>query len=159
MKSSIFRVIVPCSPLNVHRRFGGTGRLHFQGRRISQEETNMKQVASRPLAYSSTLKMEATCSVGTSLNFDGLHNVISQKMELFITTTVRTSNHIKYFHASILLMGYSTKTRTTFPTAVTSVRSQIRSCGICGRQNGAGTDVLRVLRFPLPIFIPSAFYI
>jgi hypothetical protein len=28
------------------------------------------------------------------------------------------------------------------------------SCGICGGQSGAGAGFLRVLRFPLPIFIP-----
>jgi hypothetical protein len=28
------------------------------------------------------------------------------------------------------------------------------SSGICGGQSGAGADFLRVLRFPLPIFIP-----
>jgi hypothetical protein len=32
MKSTIFRDITPCSPLSVNRRFGGTYRLHLQGR-------------------------------------------------------------------------------------------------------------------------------
>jgi hypothetical protein len=36
MKSSVFRDITPCTPLKVIRRFGGTCRLHLQGRRISQ---------------------------------------------------------------------------------------------------------------------------
>jgi hypothetical protein len=36
MKSSIFWDITLCSPLNVNRRFGGTYRLHLQGRRISR---------------------------------------------------------------------------------------------------------------------------
>jgi hypothetical protein len=31
---------------------------------------------------------------------------------------------------------------------------RVWSCGICGGQSGAGSDFLRVLRFPLPIFIP-----
>jgi hypothetical protein len=45
------------------------------------------------LAYSSTLKMEVTCSSETSVStFSGLHGIISQKIELFITTAVRTSN-------------------------------------------------------------------
>jgi hypothetical protein len=35
MKNSIFWDITPCSPLRVNRRFGGTHRLHLQGRRIS----------------------------------------------------------------------------------------------------------------------------
>jgi hypothetical protein len=34
------------------------------------------------------------------------------------------------------------------------VRSQVRSCGICGGRSVSGADFLRVLRFPLPILIP-----
>jgi hypothetical protein len=30
-------------------------------------------------------------------------------------------------------------------------------CGICGGQSGAGAGFLRVLRFPLPIFIPPIY--
>jgi hypothetical protein len=41
------------------------------------------------------------------------------------------------------------------PTAEARVRAQVRSCGICGGQNCAGACFLRVLRFPLPILIPS----
>jgi hypothetical protein len=40
------------------------------------------------------------------------------------------------------------------PTAAARVRARIWSSGFCGGQTGAGTDLLRVLRFPLPIFIP-----
>jgi hypothetical protein len=36
------------------------------------------------------------------------------------------------------------------PTAA----ARVWSCGICGGQRGAGVGFLRVLRFPLPIFIP-----
>jgi hypothetical protein len=39
------------------------------------------------------------------------------------------------------------------PTAATRVRSRVWSSGICGGQSGAGAGFLRVLRFPLPIFI------
>jgi hypothetical protein len=42
------------------------------------------------------------------------------------------------------------------PTAAARVRSQVRSCGICGGQSGTGADFLNVLRLPLPIFIPPA---
>jgi hypothetical protein len=41
------------------------------------------------------------------------------------------------------------------PTAAARVRAQVRSCGICGRQSDAEAGSLRVLRFPLPILIPS----
>jgi hypothetical protein len=40
------------------------------------------------------------------------------------------------------------------PTAAARVRTRVWSSGICGGQSGAGADFLRVLRFPLPIFIP-----
>jgi hypothetical protein len=53
----------------------------------------MKHSASRALAYSSTLNMKATCSFETSTVF-GLHDVISQKAELFIITAVRASNFV-----------------------------------------------------------------
>jgi hypothetical protein len=36
MKSSTFWYITPFSPLEVNRHFGGTFRLHLQGRRINQ---------------------------------------------------------------------------------------------------------------------------
>jgi hypothetical protein len=40
------------------------------------------------------------------------------------------------------------------PTAAAGVRIRVESCGICGGQSGAGAGFLRVLRCPLPIFIP-----
>jgi hypothetical protein len=40
------------------------------------------------------------------------------------------------------------------PTAAARVRARVWSCGICGGQSGARVGFLRVLRFPLPIFIP-----
>jgi hypothetical protein len=40
------------------------------------------------------------------------------------------------------------------PTAAARVQTRARSSGICGRQSGTGAGFLRVLRFPLPIFIP-----
>jgi hypothetical protein len=40
------------------------------------------------------------------------------------------------------------------PTVAARVRTRVRSCGICGGQSGARVGFLRVLRFPLPFFIP-----
>jgi hypothetical protein len=40
------------------------------------------------------------------------------------------------------------------PTAAARVRSRVWSSGICGGQSGAVAGFFRVLRFPLPIFIP-----
>jgi hypothetical protein len=40
------------------------------------------------------------------------------------------------------------------PTAMPRVRAQVRSCGICDGQSGTEAGFLRVLRFPLSIFIP-----
>jgi hypothetical protein len=37
---------------------------------------------------------------------------------------------------------------------VARVRSQVRSCEICGGQSGAEAGFLRVLKFPLPALIP-----
>jgi hypothetical protein len=41
-----------------------------------------------------------------------------------------------------------------FPAAAAQVRARVSSCGICGGQSGAVVGFLRVLRIPLPIFIP-----
>jgi hypothetical protein len=40
------------------------------------------------------------------------------------------------------------------PTAAARVRARVWSSEICGGQSGAGAGFLRVLRFPLLIFIP-----
>jgi hypothetical protein len=61
MKSTIWDM-TPCSPLSFNRRFGGTYRLHPQGRRNR---------------FSKPSKQEA------SLELNALHGVISQKMMLF----------------------------------------------------------------------------
>jgi hypothetical protein len=43
------------------------------------------------------------------------------------------------------------------PTAAARVQTRVWPSGICGGQIGAGAGFLRVLRFPLPIFIPPNF--
>jgi hypothetical protein len=44
--------------------------------------------------------------------------------------------------------------RDTFTYLLLLVRSRVWSSGICDGQSGAGAGFIRVLRFPLPIFIP-----
>jgi hypothetical protein len=71
MESSVFWIITLCSSLKVNGRFGGTCHLHLHSRRISHAR-NQHEAGSRQsscLAYSSTLKMEATCSSETSVDF------------------------------------------------------------------------------------------
>jgi hypothetical protein len=85
MKSTISWDVMSCSLLNVNLRFGGTYRLHLQGRKNKfGKKPAFKQVASWFLAglIFLTLKMEAVCSSETSVD-NGLHGVISQKMALF----------------------------------------------------------------------------
>jgi hypothetical protein len=69
MKRSVCWDITTCGALNVARRFEGTRRLHFQGRRISQA-INQRE---------NRWQVEAG---------NGLHGVISQKRELLIKCIV-----------------------------------------------------------------------
>jgi hypothetical protein len=82
----VFWDIIPCSPLKVNRRFGIICQFHLQGRRISHarnwRESRWQAAQFSHLAYTSTLKMEATYSSETSVDFQGLHSIISQKIEL-----------------------------------------------------------------------------
>jgi hypothetical protein len=78
LKSTIFWDITPCSPLKVNRCFGGTYRLHLQDRRIRRARNQWQAERYVPP------KRRLTCN--------GLHGVISQKIVLFITTAVSTSN-------------------------------------------------------------------
>jgi hypothetical protein len=68
------------SLLKVNRRFGGTCHLHLQGRRISQAR-NQRESSCLPRVPPKR-----------RLTFNGLHSVISQKIKLFITTVLITSN-------------------------------------------------------------------
>jgi hypothetical protein len=53
--------------------------------------SNARYVLHFFLGYSSTLKMEATCSSETSVHLNALHTVTTQKIEVFLTTAVKTS--------------------------------------------------------------------
>jgi hypothetical protein len=74
LKSTNFWDITPCSPLKVSWRFGGIYRLHLQGWRISQERN---QREGRWQAEGSDMFPKR------QLSFNGLHDVISQKVIFF----------------------------------------------------------------------------
>jgi hypothetical protein len=71
MKSTVIWGITPCNPVKVSRRFGGACRLRFQDRSIKQarNQRGRRWQAEPCLAYSLTLKMEATWSSETSVDF------------------------------------------------------------------------------------------
>jgi hypothetical protein len=86
LESSIFWDTTPCSPLKVIRCFGRTCCLHLQGRKISQVRNQLFLLSTR---------FHAGVLLGyikRQLTFTGLHCGISQKIEHFIATAVRTSN-------------------------------------------------------------------
>jgi hypothetical protein len=86
LKSSIFWDVTPCSPFKVNRRFGGTCRLHLQGREISQAGEQLETRWQPELCLQPALKPKRR------LTFNGLHGIISQEIELLITTAVKISN-------------------------------------------------------------------
>jgi hypothetical protein len=76
MMSSIFWDITPCNPLKHNQCFGGMCRLHFKDQRIRQARNKPGISACHIaftlvsyLAYSSALKMEATYSSETLVEF------------------------------------------------------------------------------------------
>jgi hypothetical protein len=96
-KSYIFWDITPCSPLRVNRHYGGTCRLHLQDRRISQARNQRKGCGSACCLLHTGLILRSWrwrryVPPKRRLTFNGLHGIISQKIVLFITTAVRTSN-------------------------------------------------------------------
>jgi hypothetical protein len=84
LNSTIFWDITPCRPLSVNRCSGGTYRLHLQGvEKYVQQETSLFFRSQRWRRYVPPKRR---------LTLNGLHGVISQKIVLFTTTAVRTSN-------------------------------------------------------------------
>jgi hypothetical protein len=92
-KNLIFWDITLCRQLKVSRRFGETC-LHLQGRIMSQAETSFPPAFTLVycLAHSLTLNMEVTYSSETAVDFQRTTERYFSKMELFISTVVRTSD-------------------------------------------------------------------
>jgi hypothetical protein len=97
MKSIIFWDMTPCSPLSFNRRFGGTYRLHLQGRRNG---------FSKPASKVASWRWRRYVPPKRRLKPNRLHGIISQKMILFITTAVKTSNPtiIKHVYQNVTLL-------------------------------------------------------
>jgi hypothetical protein len=93
----MFWNITASSPMKVNRSFGGTSRLHLQGRRISQtgnqSESRWQAELSRWfLAWHILRPSRSRRNVPPKrlLTFNRLHAVTSQKTELFLTTAAST---------------------------------------------------------------------
>jgi hypothetical protein len=82
--------------------------------------------------------------MGMSPSFLVCPHVLSSKIVKKISTKLRV--------LCSALKGW--RTSRWLPTAAARVRARVWSSGIYGGQSGAGAGFLRVLWFPLPIFIP-----
>jgi hypothetical protein len=74
--------------------------------------------------------------------------VLTRRSRELLTSEVNSS--AKHRHGRAIAQAVS----RWLPTAADRVRARLWSSGICGGQSDAGAGFLRVLRFPLPIFIP-----
>jgi hypothetical protein len=97
LKSSVFRDMMPCSLLKVKWNFWGTFCLHLQCRRIRKARLYLppafKLVSCLLILWPWRWRWHVPTKC--QLTFNGLHGLISQKVELFISTAVRTKNPIK----------------------------------------------------------------
>jgi hypothetical protein len=89
LKSIIFWDVTPCSVLRCSRCFGGTYRLHLQGWR---KFFSKKQHWFLLKFFLQPCRWRRYVPPKRRLHLNTLHGVTSQKMILFITTAVKTSN-------------------------------------------------------------------
>jgi hypothetical protein len=93
VKSSVFWDIPSCGLVKVNRHFGGTYRLHLQGRRVSQAASKQSLPdAGFCIAYTSTLKMEAECPCETSVDF---HRTTRRYITVDRTLQPKSASQIK----------------------------------------------------------------
>jgi hypothetical protein len=108
MKSCIFWHITPCIQLKINQGFGGTCRLHLQGRRISKSRNRHEVGNEFAWRIIRLWKWRQHVPPKHRLTFNGIHGITSQTTEPFITTAVRTSNPrilIFYFGSSLYNMS------------------------------------------------------
>jgi hypothetical protein len=108
------------------------------------------------------LKFETIIQCLSNVNLEGSYYInikFNIKILHMIYTSLRiVSDHFLTFlkHVLSIFIGRAIVQAVShwLPTAAALVRARVWSSGICGGQSGAGAGFLRVLRFPLPIFIP-----
>jgi hypothetical protein len=107
------------------------------------------------LAYSSTLNMERPVPPKRRLTSNALHGVISQKIELFITIAVRTSNLVIRCSHTILTSKFTLNSNNEFKFGI----SQHGLCFSlytlywwCRTRNQSGCP-LTIVRMPAPISV------
>jgi hypothetical protein len=89
MKTSIFWIITSCSPLRVNRRFGGTCHLllqresRWQAYQLCYTRLLLRWFLSWLIFR--TLRWKRRVSPEHRLTFNGLHDVLSHKIELFLS--------------------------------------------------------------------------
>jgi hypothetical protein len=163
---------------SAHARLRGDLTAMFQKRELKtywvcinlqQKETSKLQLGK--LTVLSLFKNTAsTC--GTMTKEIGKNRRGKKNYFCLLDLTLLNSYIIKHhYHASITLASYSGLAFKSWPrdrlgraiaqavscwlpTAVAWVQTRVWSSGICGGQSGTGAGFLRVLRFPLSIFIP-----
>jgi hypothetical protein len=93
-KNSIFWSIIPCSPLKVNWHFGGTCQLHLHGWRVSQTRNDhgAGSLLVSFLVYSLNMKMEVTCSLKMSVDFQITTWYCILEKKVVITTALSASN-------------------------------------------------------------------
>jgi hypothetical protein len=103
------------------------------------------------------MKQVASRADITFRNVSELHRVSITQISLLLSCRQIIIVHHRHTHtASVNYRGRAIAQAVSrwCPTAEARVQAQVRSCGICGGQSDIGAGFLRVLRFPLPIFIP-----
>jgi hypothetical protein len=89
MKNAVFWDVAPCRCGRLNRRFGGSYRLHLQGRKILEWRTCLLVLHSRIFLPWRCRRYDPP---KRRFNRPHLHGATSQKTAFFIVTAVKTSN-------------------------------------------------------------------
>jgi hypothetical protein len=110
MKSTVFWNIKPCSPLIVNRRFGGTYRLHLQGRTMWWARYQLCLQPASPWYLArlilQTWRWKRYVPPKRRLTFNGLHGLSSRKTVLFFLKHLRRCIRIKVICKVVLVIDF-----------------------------------------------------